>query len=113
MSPYCRGGRGRLIRDWGTVTERSAGDDIGSRPYLDGDRTIVEAVTRVAGERGVPRAQVALARLPHRNTVVAPIVGAAGPRHIEDAVAAVELELGEREAEEGEHACTPRPITGH
>jgi aryl-alcohol dehydrogenase-like predicted oxidoreductase len=111
--PWSPLARGRLTRDWGTVTERSAGDNFGGRLYLEGDRTIVEAVTRIATDRGVPRAQVALSWLLHQNTVAAPIVGAAKPHHIEDAVAAVELELSEKEIEELEQSYTARPISGH
>ncbi|CCK25444.1 putative oxidoreductase YajO [Streptomyces davaonensis JCM 4913] len=111
--PWSPLARGRLTRDWGTVTERSAGDNFGSRLYQESDRTIVEAVTRVANDRGVPRAQVALAWLLHRDTVAAPIVGAPKPRHIEDAVAAVELTLSEKEIEELEQPYTARPIVGH
>ncbi|WEO93815.1 aldo/keto reductase [Streptomyces sp. FXJ1.172] len=111
--PWSPLARGRLTRDWGTVTERSAGDNFGSRLYLDSDRSIVEAVTRIAQARGVPRAQVALAWLLHQNTVAAPIVGAAKPHHIEDAVASVELDLSEKEIEELEQPYTARAISGH
>jgi 1-deoxyxylulose-5-phosphate synthase len=111
--PWSPLARGRLTRDWGTVTDRSAQDDFGSRLYGAGDRTVVEAVTRVANDRGVPRAQVALAWLLQQGTVVAPIIGAAKPQHIEDAVAAVELTLGDKELEELEQPYAPHPIIGH
>ncbi|MFG2374117.1 aldo/keto reductase [Streptomyces sp. NPDC048504] len=111
--PWSPLARGRLTRDWGTVTERSSTDNFGNRLYQDGDRAIVEAVTRIAGDRGVPRAQVALAWLLHQSTVAAPIVGAAKPQHIEDAVAAVELELSDKELEELEQPYTPHAISGH
>ncbi|MCT9078461.1 aldo/keto reductase [Streptomyces fulvoviolaceus] len=111
--PWSPLARGRLTRDWGTVTGRSANDNFGSRLYPESDRTIVEAVTRIADDRGVPRAQVALAWLLHRDTVAAPIVGAARPGHIEDAVAAVELELSDKEMEELEQPYGPHPIVGH
>ncbi|MFJ4626234.1 aldo/keto reductase [Streptomyces sp. NPDC088847] len=111
--PWSPLARGRLTRDWGTTTERSSTDNFGNRLYQDGDRAIVEAVTRIAGDRGVPRAQVALAWLLHQGTVAAPIVGAAKPQHIEDAVAAVELELSEKELEELEAPYTPHAISGH
>ena len=111
--PWSPLARGRLTRDWGTVTERSATDDFGNRLYQEGDRAIVEAVTRIAGDRGVPRAQVALSWLLHQHTVTAPIIGAAKPNHIEDAVAAVELELSDKELEELEQPYGPHPISGH
>ncbi|MES4887979.1 aldo/keto reductase [Streptomyces sp. NPDC096012] len=111
--PWSPLARGRLTRDWNTVTGRSATDAFGSRLYQEGDRAIVEAVTRIADDRGVPRAQVALAWLLHQDTVAAPIVGAAKPRHIEDAVAAVELELSDKEIDELQRPYTPRAISGH
>ncbi|MFR0355431.1 aldo/keto reductase [Streptomyces sediminimaris] len=111
--PWSPLARGRLTRDWGTVTERSANDNFGDRLYADSDRTIVEAVTRLANDRGVPRAQVALAWLLHQDTVAAPIIGAAKPHHIEDAVAAVELELSEKELEELQQPYEPHAIAGH
>ncbi|PKW11599.1 Predicted oxidoreductase [Streptomyces sp. 1222.5] len=111
--PWSPLARGRLTREWGEVTERSATDDFGGRLYLESDRAIVEAVTRIAGDRGVPRAQVALAWLLHQDTVAAPIVGAAKPQHLQDAVAAVELRLSEKEIEELERPYTPRAISGH
>ncbi|MEU0459743.1 aldo/keto reductase [Streptomyces sp. NPDC006129] len=111
--PWSPLARGRLTRDWDTTTERGATDPFAGKLYQEGDRTIVEAVTRIAGERGVPRAQVALAWLLHQDTVTSPIVGASKPRHLEDAVAAVDLHLDEKELEELERPYTPHPIAGH
>ncbi|MFZ4237990.1 aldo/keto reductase [Streptomyces murinus] len=111
--PWSPLARGRLTRDWGTVTERSEHDVFGGKLYQEGDCAIVEAVTRIAGERGVSRAQVALAWLLHQSPVTAPIVGAGKPRHLEDAVAAVELTLSDKEIEELERPYTPRAISGH
>ncbi|WP_046733888.1 aldo/keto reductase [Streptomyces humi] len=111
--PWSPLARGRLTRDWGTVTERSSSDNFGSTLYQEGDRAIVEAVTRIADDRGVPRAQVALSWLLHQSTVTAPIIGASKPNHLEDAVAAVGLRLSEKELEELERPYGPRPVSGH
>jgi aryl-alcohol dehydrogenase-like predicted oxidoreductase len=111
--PWSPLARGRLTRDWDTTTGRSATDTFGSTLYQDGDRAIVEAVTRIAEARGVPRARVALAWLLHQATVTAPIVGAAKPQHLQDAVAAVELELDGKELEELERPYAPHPVAGH
>ncbi|EKX66980.1 aldo/keto reductase [Streptomyces ipomoeae] len=111
--PWSPLARGRLTRDWGTVTERSATDNFGRTLYQEGDREIVDAVTRIAGERGVPRARIALAWLLSRPTVAAPIVGATKPHHLDDAVAALDITLTEKETEELEQAYTPRAISGH
>ncbi|MFI7498355.1 aldo/keto reductase [Streptomyces sp. NPDC049687] len=111
--PWSPLARGRLTRDWGARTARSSTDNFGSTLYLEGDHTIVEAVSRIATERGVPRAQVALAWLLHQDTVTSPIIGAAKPQHIEDAVAAVELTLTAKELEELEQPYGPHPVAGH
>ena len=67
-------------------------------------------MAEVAQRRGVPSAQVALAWLLHRPGVTAPIVGATKLSHLEDAIAAEELELSDEEMKELEepyvpHAC--------
>ncbi|MDG5805684.1 aldo/keto reductase [Streptomyces ossamyceticus] len=111
--PWSPLARGRLTRDWGTVTERTEADDFGRTLYQEGDREIVDAVTRIAGERGVPRARIALAWLLSRPTVTAPIVGATKPHHLDDAVAALDITLTEKEIEELERPYTPRAISGH
>ncbi|MFF9488821.1 aldo/keto reductase [Streptomyces sp. NPDC014676] len=111
--PWSPLARGRLTRDWDATTGRSATDVFGSTLYQEGDRAIVEAVTRIAERRGVPRARVALAWLLHQDTVTAPIVGAARPHHIEDAVAAVGLELTDEELEELRQPYVPHPVAGH
>ncbi|MYR56961.1 aldo/keto reductase, partial [Streptomyces sp. SID625] len=111
--PWSPLARGRLTRDWGTGTGRSATDAFGSTLYQEGDRAVVEAVTRIAQERGVPRAQVALAWLLHQDSVTAPIVGASRPGHLEDAVAAVGLELSDKETEELTRPYVPHEVSGH
>ncbi|MGA5125120.1 aldo/keto reductase [Streptomyces pseudogriseolus] len=111
--PWSPLARGRLTRDWNVTTERSATDQFGSTLYQEGDRAIVDAVARVAESRGVPRAQVALAWLLRQDTVTAPIVGAAKPSHIEDAVAAVDLVLTDKELQQLAEPYTPHPIAGH
>ncbi|MEU4089203.1 aldo/keto reductase [Streptomyces aureus] len=111
--PWSPLARGRLTRDWDTTTERSRGDAFGRKLYQEGDREIVDAVARIAAGRGVPRARVALAWLLGRDGVTAPIVGATREEHIDDAVAALGLELSEKETEELEEPYTPREISGH
>ncbi|AVH55066.1 MULTISPECIES: aldo/keto reductase [Streptomyces] len=111
--PWSPLARGRLTRDWDATTARSRTDEFGRNLYQDGDREIVDAVARIAAERDVPRARVALAWLLHQSTVTAPIVGATKPHHIEDAVSSLGLELTDKETEELEGPYTPRAISGH
>jgi 1-deoxyxylulose-5-phosphate synthase len=111
--PWSPLARGRLTRDWDVTTERSRADKFGSTLYPEGDRTVVDAVARIASDRDLPRAQIALAWLLRQSTVTAPIVGATKPGHIDDAVAAVDVELADKEAEELEQAYKPHPVSGH
>ena len=59
--PWSPLARGKLTRDWDEQTTRSESDEFGRTLYVDGDKQIVDAVAEVAAERGVSRAQVALA----------------------------------------------------
>ncbi|MCY7326456.1 MAG: aldo/keto reductase [Microbacteriaceae bacterium] len=94
--PWSPLARGKLTRDWDESTTRSETDEFARTLYgqhEEGDRTIADAVAAVAGTRGVSRAQVALAWVRQQEAVTAPIVGATGPQHLEDAVASVDLVL--------------------
>jgi aryl-alcohol dehydrogenase-like predicted oxidoreductase len=95
--PWSPLARGKLTRDWDASTARSETDEFGKRLYHDDDRLIAETVGTIAEERGVPRAQVALAWVAANPVVTAPIVGATKPHHISDAVAAVDLVLSDDE----------------
>jgi aryl-alcohol dehydrogenase-like predicted oxidoreductase len=70
-------------------------------------------VVEVSSERGVPSARVALAWLLGRPGVTAPIVGATKPEHVDDAVAAVELELTADEIVRLEEPYVPHVVSGH
>ena len=67
-----------------------------------------EALARIAAERGVSRALIALAWLRRNPVVVAPIVGASKAKHIDDAIAALSIELTDEEANQLEAHYTPR-----
>ncbi|GAA2754574.1 aldo/keto reductase [Amnibacterium kyonggiense] len=124
MLPYCLDtgvgvipwsplARGKLTRDWDETTKRGDTDEFGKTLYgQEGDRRIVEAVARVAAERGVPRAQVALAWVLAQPAVTAPIVGATKPEHLEDAIAASDLELTDDELDALEADYVPHAPSG-
>ncbi|SDE54166.1 aldo/keto reductase [Streptomyces griseoaurantiacus] len=111
--PWSPLARGRLTRDWDEDTTRSRTDNFGRTLYGEGDRRIAEAVAAIAAERGLPRARIALAWLLHRPTVTAPIVGATKASHIEDAVAALDVELTDKDLERLEQPYEPHAISGH
>ena len=111
--PWSPLARGRLAREWDAVTARSETDAFGRSLYRQEDRVIVDRVGEVAEARGVSRAQVALAWVLHNPVVTAPIVGATKPGHLEDAVAASELELTADEVARLEEPYAPHAIAGH
>ena len=111
--PWSPLARGRLTRDWDERTNRSESDEFGRRLYDErSDRAIVARVAEVAEERGVPRAQVALAWLLAKPVVTAPIVGVTRETHLDDAVAAVDLQLSEEEVARLEEPYAPHPVVG-
>ena len=113
-SPLARGLlAGNRERGGERKTVRSQNDAFGDDLYTEADFDIVDAVREVAGERGVPAAQVALAWLLGRPGVTAPIVGATKLTHLDDAVASASLELDEKEIERLEAPYRPRAVAGH
>ncbi|CAB3804645.1 aldo/keto reductase [Paraburkholderia fynbosensis] len=115
VMPWSPLARGRLTRDWNEPTERERTDEIGASLYgqtVDADRRVIEAVAMVARERGVPRAQVALAWVAQKREVTVPIVGASKPLHLEDAVASLSLDLSGEEIALLERSYIPHAHVG-
>lgn len=113
--PWSPLARGRLTRDWGETTTRTETDEFGKTLYTsaeEADRKIVEQVGRIAAQRGVPQAQVALAWMVQKPYITAPIVGASKPHHLDDAVAALSLGLTEEEIASLEEPYVPHPVVG-
>ena len=58
-------------------------------------------------------AQVALAWMLSKPFVTAPIIGATKPQHLEDAIAALSVQLSPDEISHLEEAYRPHPIIGY
>jgi aryl-alcohol dehydrogenase-like predicted oxidoreductase len=113
-SPLARGVlAGNRARGGEKRTTRADTDAFADRLYSEADFDVVDRAAEVAGERGVPPAQVALAWLLQRPGVNAPIVGATKPEHLDDALAAERLELGAEEVARLEEPYVPHPVLGH
>jgi aryl-alcohol dehydrogenase-like predicted oxidoreductase len=126
MIPYCESegigvipwsplARGRLARPWESETKRSETDQFGKKMYShteEADRQVVERLGKVAEQRAVPLAQVALAWMLSKPVITAPIVGATKPNHLQDAVAALALRLTPEEIASLEEPYTPHPVLG-
>lgn len=107
--------RGRLARSAGEGTARSATDALRKSLYEkteQSDQRIVDAVGRVARERGLPPAQVALAWMRVTGRVTVPIIGATRPGHIDDALASLSVDLTPEEVEALESDYVPHPVVG-
>jgi 1-deoxyxylulose-5-phosphate synthase len=114
-SPLARGLlAGNRTRGGERLTRRAETDSFGDSLYTpDVDFAVVDRVAEVAGARGVAPAQVALAWVIGRPGVTAPIVGATKLGHVEDALAAEQLELTDDELAALEEPYVPHAISGH
>ena len=111
--PWSPLARGRLTRPWGQTTPRMQTDDFGNQLYastMDADRAVAQQVAQVAGQRGVPMAQVALAWVLGKSGVTAPIIGASKVEHLQDALAALSLKLTQSELAALEAPYVPHAV---
>ena len=76
------------------------------------DQLIVRRVAEIAETRQVKRAQVALAWLLQKESVVAPIIGATKESHLLDALPAIELKLSTEEVAYLEEPYLPHAVVG-
>ena len=114
--PWSPLARGRLARPWDVETPRTRTDTVTDRLFagsMESDRKVVEQVAAIATAREVPRAQVALAWLFQKSVVTAPIVGASKPQHLDDALAALTLDLTDSEVAQLEAPYVPHAVAGH
>jgi aryl-alcohol dehydrogenase-like predicted oxidoreductase len=114
-SPLARGLlAGNRTREGNRLTTRAKTDSYSDELYKpELDFAVVERAAELAGARGVPSAQVALAWLLHRPGVTAPIVGATKLEHLEDALAAEQLSLSLDEIAQLEEPYVPHAVSGH
>jgi aryl-alcohol dehydrogenase-like predicted oxidoreductase len=105
--PWSPLARGRLTRDAQASTHRSQQDPFGERAARPEDGPVISAVAEVAAERGVSRAQVALAWVLRNPVMTAPIIGATKADHLADAIASVDLELSDEEVRRLEAGYAP------
>lgn len=111
--PWSPLARGRLTRLWDTDTARAETDEFGGALYRDEDAVVVDRVAAVAEQRGVSRAQVALAWVLHQPVVTSPIIGVTEDRHLTEAVAAVNLQLSGVELDQLGTNYRPHAVAGH
>lgn len=111
--PWSPLARGRLTRPSEDVTARAEQDLVLRHLYRSADREIIARVTELARQREVSMAQIALAWVGGHPAVSAPIVGVTSQHHLDDALAAIDLELSSEERALLEAPYTPQPVQGH
>jgi aryl-alcohol dehydrogenase-like predicted oxidoreductase len=112
FSPLARGWLARKPSN-DDETLRAQNDALTKARYgKEADIVIVQRVSDLAQKRGLPMAQVALAWMLSRPVITAPIIGATKPQHLEDAVAALSIQLTPDEIQFLEEAYHPHPVIG-
>lgn len=115
ITPYSPLASGRLTKDWSEKTIRSETDEVAKEKYdamKQADSAIVERLTTVAKDRGVPRAVVALAWLLQKQQNVIPVIGATRMSNLEDAVSSLNFNLSGEEVTYLEELYVPHRISG-
>lgn len=114
-SPLARGFlAGNRTRDKSGETTRSKSDRFAhSMYYQDTDFETLDRVMELAKGRGVSPAQIALAWMLHKPGITSPIIGASKMYQLEEAVAALDIQLSAEDMAYLEASYQPHPILGH
>ncbi|HEX4140765.1 MAG TPA: aldo/keto reductase [Candidatus Methylacidiphilales bacterium] len=117
LIPWSPLARGVLAGNRGAQTTRARTDEFGTKLYgkdiAAADARVIDALADLAKKRGAPQAQLALAWLLHKPAMVAPIVGASKPHHLDDAIAAVDVKLSTEEIARLQEPYVPHAVAGH
>ena len=114
-SPQARGFlAGNRARSGGGETTRAKSDDYADSMYFrEEDFTVAEHAQALAEKRGVTSAQIALAWILSKSYITAPIIGASKMEHLEQSIAALDIQLSEEEVASLEEPYQPHPVLGH
>ena len=114
-SPMARGFlTGSRSRGGGEATAREKVDSFAKDMYYaEADFQVADAVAKVAKERGVSSAQVALAWVMQAPGVTAPIIGVTKAAQLKDLIAAADLKLSAEEVAALEKPYVPHRVLGH
>ena len=114
-SPMARGFfAGDRKRGGGGKTERSNSDPFAKGLYFrEEDFSVADCAAEVAKQRGVTASQIALAWVLNKPHIHSPIIGATKMEHLDQAIAALEINLSEDEVKRLEEPYKPHPVLGH
>jgi aryl-alcohol dehydrogenase (NADP+) len=116
LLPWSPLARGLLAGRRRPVTARAKSDARGKAIYGEQiaaiDARVIERLESVAANRGLAPAQLALAWLLQKPGVVAPIVGVSKPHQLEEAIAALDVQLNSEEIVQLEELYVPHQVAG-
>jgi aryl-alcohol dehydrogenase-like predicted oxidoreductase len=117
LATFCPLGRGFLTGQVKRAEEYSSDDVRSTDPRYQGDNfdenvKIMRVVSEMAAEMGVTPSRIALAWLLGKGPNVVPIPGAKRRDHLEDNLAAAEVELDESRMRKLDEAMTPEKVSG-
>jgi aryl-alcohol dehydrogenase-like predicted oxidoreductase len=109
--------RGLISGHWSRERASAPGDFRAHSPRFQGDNLehnlgLVDALRDVAEERGVSVAQIAIAWVLGRGDDIIPLIGARRRDHLEEALGALEVELGPEDLARIEEAVPPGAAAG-
>ncbi len=113
-SPMARGFfAGNRQRGGGGQTTRAQSDPFANQLYFrEEDFIVAERANEIAGLRGVTGSQVALAWMLAKPHIHSPIIGASKLDHLDQAVAALDIQLTPEEIKRLEEPYKPHPVLG-
>jgi aryl-alcohol dehydrogenase (NADP+) len=113
-SPLARGFvMGNRTRDKGGETSRSRSDSYAYQLYYqESDFAVADRVGEVAGRTGLSRAKVALGWMLGKPYITSPIIGATKLAHVEEAAAAVDVQLSAEDVQALEEPYQPKHVMG-
>jgi aryl-alcohol dehydrogenase (NADP+) len=113
-SPLARGFlAGNRTREKSGETTRAKSDEFAHRMYYaDNDFEVLERVIAVADEHNATPAQIALAWMLHKPGITSPIIGASKMGHLDEAIAALDIDLSADEMQYLEALYLPHPVLG-
>jgi len=114
-SPMARGFfAGNRTRQGSGKTRRARLDDFARMLYFrDEDFAVAGRVAEVAREHKASGPQIALAWVLHKPYITAPIIGASQLEHLDQAIAALDIQLAAEDVERLEELYRPHPVLGH
>lgn len=121
LIPWSPLARGFLAGNRKASEDKNQGETVRARTdefahnlyYRSSDFTVVDRLSEIAQARGVKNAQVALAWILSKPGVSAPIIGASKMYQLEDALAALSIQLTSEEITRLEEPYEPHPVLGH